>query len=200
MPLPAGGGGAAAFVLGIRLGAGAGAIPTLRELCETDPALAASGMDNLSGYLRENIDALSERELIPFEQKLEYIRHYVALEKLRPSGDFQVYYDLAMLDFAVPALSIQPLVENAIRHGVRGIPDGEVVLSTEQRGDMIRVIVEDNGPGFPKNMSRIKRERSAHAMENVSRRLESQCGGTLYPRDGENGARMVALLPKRKTQ
>ena len=125
-------------------------LSTLRELCETDPTLAAAGMDNLSGYLRENIDALSERELLPFEQELDYIRHYVALEKLRPSGDFQAYYDLAVLDFAIPALSIQPLVENAIRHGVRGLAGGEVVLSTEQRGDMIRVIVEDNGPGFPR--------------------------------------------------
>ena len=174
------------------------ALTSLRELCDTDPARAAAGLDNLSGYLRKNLDALTADQLIPFTRELEHVEEYVALEKLNRGGSFEVVYDLAVMDFYLPALSVQPLVENAIHHGVRGMErDGMVIVTTEQRGSMIRIIVEDNGPGFPDGMSERQRQRVSHGLENVRRRLETQCGGSLHIHSDGSGSRLVLLLPKR---
>ena len=174
-------------------------LTSIRELCETDPALAGEALDNLAGFLRKNMDALTARQLIPFERELEHIEQYVALEKLNPSCGFEVVYDLRVMDFLLPALSIQPLVENAIHHGVRNLgSEGLIVVSTEQRGEFIRIAVEDNGEGFPKGMSDAQRQRISHGLENVRRRLETQCGGSLHMRSPEGGGvRAVVLIPKR---
>ena len=172
-------------------------LSTIRELMESDPALASAGLENLSGYLRKNLDALSLNRMIPFARELEHIEQYVALEKMNPANRFEVVYDLQIIDFALPALSVQPLVENAIRHGVRGLgEDGIVFVVTERHGDMIRIIVEDNGPGFPESVTEQQKEHVSHGLENVRRRLETQCGGSLHVHSGGDGTRLIVLIPK----
>ena len=172
-------------------------LSTIRTLIDADPALAASGLENLAGYLRKNIDALTLESMIPFQRELEHIEQYVALEKMNPANRFEVVYDLQILNFSVPALSVQPLVENAIRHGVRDLgAEGMVFVITERHGEMIRIIVEDNGPGFPKSATEEQKERISHGLENARRRLESQCGGSLHVHSGENGTRLIVLIPK----
>ena len=156
-------------------------------------------MGSLSDYLRQNIDALSSDKPIPFKREMEHIRAYVTLEKLRAPGEFEVVFDLQEIDFTLPALSIQPLVENAILHGVRELDgNGLVIVSTERQGDYIRVIVEDNGHGFPKGISNRQKERLSHGLENVRTRLNTQCGGSLHINSKESGARMVVLLPQKR--
>ena len=94
-------------------------IAAIRSLCETDAALATSGLNDLAGYLRGNIDALGSARIVPFERELAHVERYVALEQLNPSSSFEVVYDLQVIDFMLPVLSVEPLVENAIAHGVR---------------------------------------------------------------------------------
>ena len=172
-------------------------LSAIRTLIETEPELASFGLENLAGYLRKNIDALTMETLIPFERELEHIEQYVALEKMNPSNRFDVIYDLRIIDFSLPALTVQPLVENAIRHGVRSLgQDGMVFVTTERHGKMIRVIVEDNGPGFPKNITEQQKQRVSHGLESVRMRLKSQCGGSLHIRRDENGTRLIVLIPK----
>ena len=171
----------------------------IHDLCETDPASAAIGVDRLAGYLRQNINALSSGEQVPFVQEIEHIQAYVALEKLRAPGEFEVVFDLQEIDFTLPALSIQPLVENAILHGVRELDrNGLVIVSTERQGDYIRVIVEDNGHGFLKGISNRQKERLSHALENVRTRLDTQCGGSLHINSKKSGTRIVVLLPQKR--
>lgn len=170
---------------------------TIRELLDSNPSLAASGLDNLAGYLRKNLDALALNRMIPFTQELEHIEQYVALEKMNPANRFEVVYDLQIIDFALPALSVQPLVENAIRHGVRDLgEEGAVFVVTERHGDMIRIIVEDNGPGFPEAATQQQKEHISHGLENVRRRLQTQCGGSLHIHSGGDGTRLIVLIPK----
>ena len=170
---------------------------TIRELLDSNPALAASGLDNLAGYLRKNLDALALNRMIPFTQELEHIEQYVALEKMNPANRFEVVYDLQIIDFTLPALSVQPLVENAIRHGVRDLgEEGAVFVVTERHGDMIRIIVEDNGPGFPEGATGQQKAHISHGLENVRRRLETQCGGSLHIHSEENATRLIVLIPK----
>ena len=170
---------------------------TIQELMDSDPALAAVGLNSLAGYLRSNLDALTLDRMIPFQQELEHIRQYVTLEKM--NSQFEMVYDLQVIDFSVPALSIQPLVENAIRHGEHAMEgEGMVFLTTERHGDMIRVIVEDNGPGFAYDATQQQRQRASHGLENVRRRLEGQCGGTLHVHREENRTRLIVLMPRRE--
>lgn len=173
-------------------------LSAIREFQDSNPALAASGLENLAGYLRKNLDALTLNRMIPFKQELEHIEQYVALEKMNPANGFEVVYDLQTMDFSLPALSVQPLVENAIRHGVRSMgAEGMVFVVTERHGEMIRIVIEDNGPGFPKDATEEQKEHISHGLENVRKRLETQCGGSLYIHSGEGGTRVVALIPKK---
>ena len=172
-------------------------LSTIRALIDSDPALASSGLENLAGYLRKNIDALTQETLIPFARELEHIEQYVALEKMNPTNRFDVVYDLQIINFCLPALSVQPLVENAICHGVRSLgEEGMIFITTEQHGEMIRIIVEDNGPGFPASTTPQQQERISHGLANVRRRLKSQCDGSLHIHSDENGTRVIVLLPK----
>ena len=174
---------------------------TIRELMNTNPALASAGIDNLAGYLRKNLDALTVSQMIPFERELVHIEQYVMLEKMNPANLFEVVYDLQIIDFPLPALTVQPLVENAIRHGVRSLgSDGMVFLTTRRHGDMVRITVEDNGPGFSssKNITEQQRARASRGLENVRRRVETQCGGSLHLLSGENGTRVTILIPRRE--
>ena len=190
-------------------------LSAIKKLCAAESPLAAEGLDNFAGYLRKNLDALSTSQMILFEKELEHIEQYVALEKLNPSQSFEMVYDLAVIDFTVPALSIQPLVENAIRHGIRSRAgggdrsdgsngkdggDGEamVILTTERFGEAVRVTVEDNGPGFSKSMTPEQREHAARGLDNVRLRLESQCGGSMETHSDESGTRVVVLIPYRR--
>ena len=123
----------------------------------------------------------------------------MALEKMNPANCFEVAYDLQIIDFTLPALSVQPLVENAIRHGVRDLgEDGVVFIITERRGDMIRIVVEDNGPGFPAGATEQQKAHISHGLENVRMRLETQCGGSLHIHSDGNGTRLIVLIPKER--
>lgn len=170
-------------------------LTSIRNLCLSDPSTASKGLDSFAGYLRKNMDALSTSDMIPFTKELEHIRQYVALEMLNQTQQFEMVYDLSVKNFYVPALSIQPLVENAIRYGVRSRSSGAIViLTTERQGEAIRVIVEDNGMGFPETMTAEQNEHKAHGLDNVRFRLESQ-GGSLHLNSDENGVRAVVLIP-----
>ncbi len=171
----------------------------IRELCDANPALAAEGIEHLADYLRNNLDTLASEKLIPFQQEMAHIDQYVTLVKLNPANRFEIVYDLAVIDFYLPALSIQPLVENAIRHGISTMSkDGTVIISTERQGNAIRITVEDNGSGFAESMPDQQRERAGHGIANVRKRLESQCGGSLHINSDKSGTKMVVIIPKKR--
>ena len=102
-----------------------------------------------SAYLRTNIDFLGLREPIPFEKEYRYIRDYMKIEKMRFGEELSFVTDVETADFRVPALTVQPLVENAVRHGIRGRSGGGTVwLSVRNDGEAIRISVRDDGVGF----------------------------------------------------
>ena len=174
-------------------------IAALRSLCETDPTLAASGLEDLAGYLRGNIEALADARIVPFERELEHVERYVALEQLNPASSFEVAYDLRVIDFELPVLSVEPLVENAIVHGVRSMGErGLVVVSTERYGDVVRVTVEDNGPGMPDGTTDMQSTRESRGVDNVRERLETLCGGSLSIQSDGEGTRAIMLVPQGK--
>lgn len=175
-------------------------LSTIEALCVIDPEAAAQCVDDFAGYLRGNIDAMTLEDPIPFGKELEHIKQYVALERADPGRQFDMVYELNTTDFVLPALTVQPIVENAIKHGAltRRDGSGRVLLRTEELGEMIRIVVEDNGLG--EKPEEKQAEHVKVGMKNVEYRLSRQCGGTFHIRYGENGARAVITIPKNRSR
>ena len=113
------------------------ALNTIRALYAKDPPLADKTLEDFSTYLRQNLESLS----------LDHTRLYAEIEVLR-FPNIHVEYRTWDQDFQIPALTIQPLVENAIRHGVRNRKDGLVTVTTVCESGCHRITVQDNGVGF----------------------------------------------------
>lgn len=174
-------------------------LSAIEALCQTDPLCAAECMENLSGYLRGNIDALSSEDLIPFDTEFRHIRQYIALELADPSRQFQFDYELDVRDFMIPSLTVQPIVENAVKHGALTHRDGggRVLLATEAFGSYIRITIADNGSGRG-NLTKAQQENHGIGIESTRKRLQVLCGGSLQVTSGEDGTKAVILIPKKE--
>lgn len=172
------------------------ALNTIRALYVKDPPLADRTLEDFSMYLRQNLESLDQVGLIPIDKELEHTRLYAQIESLRFPG-IRVAYRIEDEAFEVPALTIQPLVENAIRHGVRGQADGVVTVSTQREGAMHRITVADNGAGFDPEAQALS-EGTHIGLRNVRERIEQMCGGTmiLHSEIGK-GTAVTLLIPDR---
>ena len=137
-------------------------------------------LEDFSTYLRQNLETLNRTELIPIKKELEHTRLYAEIETLR-FPNIRVDYRIEDDAFSIPALTIQPLVENAIRHGVRSRKDGLVTVSTARGTGGHRITIEDNGVGFDTNRE-AGGEKSHIGIQNVKARIEQTCGGTMVLR------------------
>lgn len=141
-------------------------------------------------YLRNNFTAIAKEDMIPFAEELEHTRAYLAVEKVRHENKLYVELDTPYTSFRVPPLTLQPIVENAVVHGVS--PDLEPlylsVLTHETKAGG-EIIVEDTGPGFaPAD------DHEPHiALANIRERLKMTCGGTLEITSRETGGTRVTI-------
>lgn len=172
-------------------------LSAIESLCQTDPQAAAESVENLAGYLRGNMDALTSEGLIPFDTEMRHIRQYIALEQTDPSRRFSFDYELNVRDFLLPALTVQPIVENAVKHGAltRRDGSGRVILTTDQIGRMVRITVTDNGTGND-DLTEAQKEKKGIGIESTEKRLETLCNGSLRILSDGQGTRAVILIPK----
>lgn len=114
--------------------------------------------------------------------------------------NIEVRYDIQAEDFAVPALTLQPLVENVIRHGVRGRERGVVSIAARRRDGFCEVVVEDNGQGF--DVKRLDDLDPSHiGIRNVRERVERMCGGTVtVESEIGRGTTAVIRIPVKERQ
>jgi len=126
------------------------ALGSIQEIVLTDPEYASRLIGDFTTHMRSCVRAMSSDALIPFEQELSNIKAYVNIEKMRFGDKLNVVYDVEASDFMILPLSIQPLVENAIRHGIyeRGAKGGTVTVRSREYEDRWVVEVEDDGVGF----------------------------------------------------
>lgn len=169
-------------------------LATIRALCRKSPEKAAQVTEEFGRYLRQNMDSLNNAALIPVEEELEHTRLYADIEMVR-FENIQVKFDIKDKGFLLPALTIQPIVENAIRHGVRIREKGLVSISTRFAYGFHEITVSDNGIGF--DASKVKSGNGEHiGIENVRSRIEKMCGGTLDIKSEENkGTTVTIRLP-----
>lgn len=121
---------------------------SIRNLIWENADTADTLVLQFSKYLRNNMRFLGSEELIPFSQELELIKAYVAIEETCYPR-LSVLYDIGVHNFWIPPLTIQPLVENAIRHGVlKKNENGKIILRTWETYENYFVEVKDTGVGF----------------------------------------------------
>ena len=172
----------------------------IEELCESDPQMAKTATATFSRYLRGNMTSIGASDAIPFEKELSHTRFYLELEQIRFEDALQVAYDISCTDFKIPTLTLEPLVENAVRHGVRENEDGRgtVTISTREFSDYLEVSVMDDGPGF--DPEAVPADGYPHiGLQNVRERLMQVCGGTLKIESAIGyGTTATIILPKKR--
>ena len=146
-------------------------------LCNSDPQKADNALILFARYLRKNIAIMDRDEPILFSQELQHLEDYISLEKLRFGDKIKFETKLEITDFKIPPLTIQPLVENAIKHGLLTPgKSGTVYLSTEVVDGEIQILIEDDGIGFE---TEVLKKENAVGIRNVRYRVENMVGGTL---------------------
>ena len=152
---------------------------SIYQLCETNPMRARSMVNSFAEYLRNNLSTLEEPGLISFETELAHVNTYLDIEKVRFEDTLEIEYDIKCVDFSLPVLTVQPIVENAVKHGTskkRG--GGTVTIRTEEDKDNYIITVSDTGCGF--DPTKPKDDGKRHVgIENVKQRLSNMCSGSL---------------------
>ncbi len=155
------------------------ALEAIDRLCFVNPEEAHRAIVTYSEYLRMNMDSLTQKKLITFEKELEHTQHYLWLEQLRFGERVQVIYDIQIKDFMVPVLTLQPMVENAVRYGVTKREEGgTIIIRAEKVENMYRITVTDDGVGFDPR-AKLESNRSHTGISSVRNRLNKMCDGTL---------------------
>lgn len=168
-------------------------LSSISTLITIDPKKAQMALDDFSDYLRVNFSSLTETRLIPFSNELEHIKTYVELERLRFNKRLNVVYDIETLNFMVPPLSIQPIVENAIKHGIiMKVDGGTVTIRTHEEETAFTVEVIDDGLGF--DMDDVDFKNNEHiGLNNVKHRISSMCKGSIRFESEKNKGTKVTI-------
>ena len=155
------------------------ALSSIAMLCKIKPDTAYEATVKFSDYLRGNMDSLKQTAPVPFKKELEHLEKYLYIEKLRFGKKLNIEYDIQADSFEIPLLSVQPLVENAVKHGVGMKEDGgTVTIATKETDDSFEIVISDDGVGF--DVNEVKDDGRSHVgMENTKRRLKDMCGADI---------------------
>ena len=160
-------------------------------LCRQDPLEAQRVTLDFNTYLEKNLTALVSDETIPFSEELEHTKAYLNVEQALYDENLFVVYDTPHTAFRLPPLTLQPIVENAVKHGLD--PDSEPLLisiQTRETDSGSEIIVSDNGPGFEPADD----DKPHIALANIRQRLEMMCRGEMTIMQREGGGTVVRLI------
>lgn len=150
---------------------------SIEQLCELDPPKAAKLVHDFSKYLRGNFGEINNTRLIRVSKDLEHTEYYIGIEKVR-FPDIEFITEMSCCDFSVPALTIQPIVENAVKHGILGRKAGGTVrVRIYETDSSYFITVKDNGVGF--DVTELENDNHI-GLRNIRSRLEAMCGGILH--------------------
>ncbi|MBR6903169.1 MAG: histidine kinase [Clostridia bacterium] len=165
-------------------------------LCEQDQKKAQQVVLDFTDYLRKNFGAIAGEDTIPFSEELEHTRAYLAVEQAQFEDRLTVEYDTPYTHFRLPPLTLQPIVENAVKHGMDPNEDEPlfIVVKTEKTDGGALITVEDNGNGFDPSYN----SESFTALDNICERLKQQCGGTLKIDSTPGKTTVTIFIPIKK--
>jgi signal transduction histidine kinase len=163
----------------------------IAELVHAQPTAAEEMLVNLSDLLRLTLSTSGEQEL-PLSRELEFVEHYLAIEHVRYGDRLRFELDVApdTTIALVPAFLLQPLVENAVRHGLEPHPTaGLLTIRVRREDDLLRLIVADNGVGFPAGQT----PREGIGLGNTRARLRELYGDAAQLRMRNGGGVSVEI-------
>jgi len=169
-------------------------------LIDEDPELAQEAVSTFSDYLRQNVNSLRNDNPVKFSEEIGHTKAYLSLEQLRFGDRLNVEFNLGVEDFDIPALSVQPLVENAVKHGVmKKVEGGRISISSEERAGKYVITIADDGVGFKSGEFKDGDKHTHVGIENVKKRIESMVGGSLFVKStpGE-GTVCTITIPKER--
>jgi len=152
---------------------------TIADCCVTDSEKAKKLISSLEDYLKLILSLDNMDETVPLRRELELAEAYTAIEKERfPSINFYTDFPVRMPSIMMPPITIQPLIENAIKHGVRkSDKPGVVTLRIVEEPDCVEFFVSDNGVGMDqeaiKNLFRVPKENQSIGIYNIDKRLKN---------------------------
>ena len=170
-------------------------LTTIKALCRVEPDLAAKTITNFADYLRGNMDFASLESTIPFERELNHTRIYTEIEALR-FDNIKFEFQIEDKDFEIPALTVQPMVENAVRHGVRSKPDAHILIHTYLEEKYHVVVIKDNGKGF--DNAQFNGSRTHIGLLNTQLRVERLVNGKFIVQSVPNeGVTITIKIPRK---
>lgn len=172
---------------------------TIYHLCSKDVSLAKQAISSFSEYLKHILNSVSRTTPVSFEEELQHTKAYLELEKMRFDEELNIMYHIETTSFVLPALTLQPLVENAVKHGICPKEGGgTVAVSVKEYPEYFEIMIEDDGMGF--DLENILSDEKTHiGLQNIKYRLGTMCDGTLMIESklGE-GTTAIIRLPKEK--
>ena len=168
---------------------------SIEQLCKLDPPKAGELVHNFAKYLRGNFGELDNPRPILMSQEMEHVHHYISIENVR-FPDMTFSFEMNSEDFHIPALTVQPIVENAIKHGLMKLSKGGTirVISYETDTDFC-VSVSDDGVGFDTNA--VLDDRKHVGIRNIRERLKVMVNGTLEIESTVGvGTKVLIKIPK----
>ena len=174
-------------------------IGAIRTIIPDEPTRASDLLLDFSKYIRKKLEHKDYFKLVPFAEELEHIKTYLKLEEARFGDTIEVVYDIRDSAFRVLPLTIQPFVENAVKHGLVGASDGAKLSISSFEGIHCHVIeIMDNGVGFDaSDMDSIMENRKSVGLKSAIMRLENQMKAkiTIRSRIGGKGTRVHIEIP-----
>ncbi|MGM0370328.1 MAG: histidine kinase, partial [Bacillota bacterium] len=179
-------------------------LDTIAFLCDSNPAQASSLIMDLAQYLRYSFNFENLSQTVNINQELELLKFYVTIQQARFRDRIKVDYDFEEnLNFAVPPLMIQTLVENAIEHGVlKQESGGTVKIKIKEKTDYFSIEVSDNGVGISESeITSLFRENNASpegvGLQNINKRLKKLYNQELIITSSKGGGATVKFrIPK----
>ena len=165
-------------------------------LCEEDPKLAQKVIGDFTTYLQANFQAISSTELTSFSRELEHTKAYVAVESILYEGKLSIEYDIEYSAFRLPTLTLQPIVENAIKYTVgRGQAKSHITVRTRSENGNAVIRIQDDGKGFSASPVEAEGGNDIHVgLNNVRERLKMMCDGQLTITPAETGGSVITII------
>ena len=176
------------------------ALQQIALLCDEEPQSVKNAIHAFSGYLRKNLESLTNEGMIPFKREMEHVDVFIELAQILPSKAFEVEKHFEVTDFNIPALVVQPLVENAIKYGIGMNTEGDkILIETKVEKGYIVIRVVDDGHGKQTELSTQKSHKSV-GTKNVMTRLKILCDGEMSINRSDKGTEAIIRIPEMKAR
>ncbi len=172
-------------------------LTTIQELCYSDPDQAAELIVAFSQYLRNNLDFMNYDDLIPFSKELDHIHNFMYIQNARYHNSIEFVENIGDTNFYVPPLSVQPFVENAVKHGImKENNSGKIFLSVFRSDGSIHIIIRNTGKKIRRDLL-----KPNHSIDNIQARLLILLKGTVNINfDDDNPDTIVEILIPEKAR